>query len=113
MRPYHHVGLPCQQAKQGPWIITPAPVGTPTAGILSCDVSVLERHNCQYCDVPFDEFQGILLFVHSLDVLFEVVQTWPDLAFIGARRRCAEVRLRISDPNLVHALLMTVEIIDG
>lgn len=55
----------------------------------------------------------ILVFMHSLDVLLEIVHTWPYLAFVGTRRSCAEVGLRIGDANLVHALLVTIKIVGG
>jgi hypothetical protein len=63
-------------------------------------------------DVPADQICFIFTFVHTTDMLLEVVQTRPNLVSVPAILRCALVRVLLNtDP--VNTLLVPLEIIDG
>jgi hypothetical protein len=46
-------------------------------------------------------------------VLFEVVETWPQLASFGASRSEATIHARFADVFSVHRLFVSVEVVDS
>jgi hypothetical protein len=61
----------------------------------------------------FDQGFNIFVGMHANQVLFEVVETWPQLAGFGASRSEATIHARLSDVFAVHRLLVSVEVVDS
>jgi hypothetical protein len=54
----------------------------------------------------------IFVLVHATDVLFEVIQPWPNLATITTVLRRALIRVSF-DSDAMNTLLMSLEVVDG
>jgi hypothetical protein len=61
----------------------------------------------------FDKGFDIFVGMHADQVLFEVVETWPELAGFGASRSEATIHARFADMFAVHGLFVSVEVVDS
>jgi hypothetical protein len=62
--------------------------------------------------IPFNEIFLIFILVDTLNVLFEVVQTWPHFCLCFALLGCTLIGL-VAQSNLMDTLLVPVQIIGG
>jgi hypothetical protein len=64
-----------------------------------------------YADVPGDKVDFVLAFVHTTDMLFEVVQTRPDLSLVPAMFGGTLVRI-FANSYAMNTFLVSLKIID-
>lgn len=80
-------------------------------GIRICK-SQWTRRRCRNPNVLANQLGFILFFVHSGDVLLEVVETWPDFASVTTVLRSTLVRAE-TNAYAMNALLVARKVIDG